>query len=84
MSFVFEIINFIIGLLGRLLPALSVPSEFIKGLDSVISFLIEVLQIASFLIPLDILIMCFGVIFLVDNFALFSRVSQFIIGIIRG
>lgn len=84
MSAINAILKFLLGLLGKLLPALNVPPNFLSAMDGMVNFFIQILRTASFFIPLDILILCLGVMFVVDNFALLSRVVQYILKLIRG
>lgn len=84
MGVVNNLLSFIVKMLSKLLPALNVPSKFINAIDSCFAFFINFFGIASFFIPLDVLVMCLGVILLIDNFALISRVVQYILKLIRG
>lgn len=84
MGVVNNLLSFIVKMLSKLLPALHVPVNFINAVDSCFAFFIKFFGIASFFIPLDVLVMCLGVILLIDNFALISRVVQYILKLIRG
>lgn len=83
-----EIINTImailISLLDTLLPALGVPDSFFVTADTAFASFVTIIQGASFFVPLDIMVVCFGIMLLADNFALILRVGQFILKLIRG
>ena len=78
------IISFIISILGLVLPVLGVPDSFFNTVDTAFSSLISFFQIASFFVPLDILVTCLTIMLIVDNFALFMRIGRWIIDLIRG
>lgn len=84
MSVINSLLKFILGLLGKLLPALNVPLGFMSSLDGMVSFFIQILRTASFFVPLDVLVICLTVMFVVDNFVLLSRVVQYILKLVRG
>lgn len=74
----------IVGLLDVLLPALGVPDEFFMQLDAGITGFITILEGVSWFIPINILVMCFSVMLVVDNWSLIVRIGQWIIKTIRG
>lgn len=84
MDIVNSILGFIVSVLDTVLPALGVPDEFFLMADSAISTLIGIIQVASFFIPLDIFVLCFTVMLIVDNFAILMRIGQFILKLVRG
>lgn len=67
-----------------LLPSLTVGTEFFLLLDAAIAMIITLLDMGRYFIPLDVLGMCFGVILLVDNWALIMRIVQYVVQLIRG
>jgi len=84
MSVINSLLKFILILLGKLLPVLNIPNSFISSIDGMVTFFIQILRTASFFVPLDILVMCLTVMFVVDNFALLSRIVQYVLKLIRG
>ena len=83
-----DIVNFLLEktleLLDILLPALSLPDDFYYKLDSAMAFLLGLIQGAAYFLPINVMISCFVVILIVDNFALMMRAGQFILKLIRG
>lgn len=83
-----DVINFlmekIVGFIDSILPSMGFSTEFLSGLDNALSTLIGLVQGAGYFIPLNVVAICFGAMLVVDNFALLSRVGQFVIKLIRG
>jgi hypothetical protein len=84
MGIINQMLEFIIVALDRLLPSLEISQEFKTAFDNFITFLIGIYDSASFFIPLDILLLCLSIIFIVDGFSLAMRVGQFVAKLIRG
>lgn len=78
------LIKIVVGILNRLLPALGVPNSFFVQVDGAVSGIISILQTASWFIPLDILVVCFGIMILADNFSILARIAQWIVRTVRG
>ena len=81
------LIAFVVGVLGLffgLFPAFSPDSQFVQALDSAISFLIQFFDAARWFMPINIFLICIGVIWTVDNWALISRIVQYLVGLVRG
>lgn len=79
-----NLILFVLNSLDSILPALGVPDSFFTQADSAALMFIQILQGASFFVPLDVLLSCFTVMIIADNFALIMRVVQFVIKVVRG
>lgn len=79
-----KIMEFIIGLLDTLLPTLNLPDDFITALDSGITVIIGLLEGANYFLPLDVLVICFTVMLIADNFTLIMRIGQWVIELVRG
>lgn len=84
MKLINEILTLIISLLDTLLPAMGVPDEFFIQLDTGLSSFISILEGVSWFIPLNLLVMCFTVMLIIDNWSLIVRIGQFILKLIRG
>lgn len=78
------ILNFLLSILNKVIPVLNLPDGFISSFDNSLAFVITLIKGACFFIPLDIFGLCFTTMFIADNFALFARLGQFIIKLIRG
>lgn len=74
----------ILALLVGLLPTLSVDGGFMQLLDSGIALLIRFLDGARWFLPLDVFMLCFAVLLVVDNWSILSRIVQYIVKLIRG
>lgn len=81
---VIALITGVLGLLVGLFPALNPDSNFISALDTGIALLIQFFDMARWFIPLDIFVLCFGVMFAVDHFALISKIVQYLVELVRG
>lgn len=77
-----KFLGLIIGVLNLLLPVLHLPENFINTIDSAFVFLIGLLEGASYFVPLDIFVVCYSTILIVDNFALIFRIVKWIISLI--
>lgn len=67
-----------------LLPSITFGTEFFTLLDAAIAMIINLLDLGRYFIPLDVLGMCFGIILMVDNWALVVRIFQYVAQLIRG
>ncbi|TWH56440.1 hypothetical protein DesLBE_0644 [Desulfitobacterium sp. LBE] len=84
MGVVNKILEFIVGLLDKVLPALGIPTDFLIAIDGAIAWMIGLIESAGYFIPLDVLLMCLTVIFVFDNWTLLFRFGTWIIKLIRG
>lgn len=76
------IIGAILRLFTLLISPFQIPEQFLMQIDGAVSFIIDVLAGASWLIPMNILVVCLTVIFLVDNYALLVKFIKWLISII--
>lgn len=84
MDIIESIVKFLINLLNKLLPKIGISDGFFETADSVMSAFITIVEWAGWFLPLDLFLLCMTTILIVDNFALLSRVVQWIIRLIRG
>lgn len=84
MEIINTLLGFIINIISKVIPVFNLSPDFIEKLDDGIALFIKLLEGVSYFIPLDVFVLCFGVILMVDNFALMARIGQFIIKLIRG
>jgi len=84
MDIINGIIKVLVSALDFLLPKLNLSPAFISGLDNAITLFIGILKTASFFVPLDVLVICITAMLVVDNFAILTRIGQFILKMIRG
>lgn len=77
-----KIIEILLSLLALLIKPFSPPEEFVVFLDGAISLLIEILRGASWFLPMDIFIVGFSVILLVDNFKVIAKFVKWLIDLI--
>lgn len=82
MDIIGNLIAFLLKILGVIMPSLDIDSVFILAIDDAIAFFINTLISASWFIPLDTLVMCLGVIFVVDNFSLVVKIVRWVIDLI--
>lgn len=79
-----KIISFIVSILDLILPTFDLSADFLAHVDFAIVTIINLLESANYFLPLDIFVVCFSVMLIVDNFALLTRIGQFIIKLVRG
>ena len=79
-----KILTFLLSILDRVLPSLSVDQSFLTMIDGAISKFIGLIEGASWIVPLNVLVVCYGVMLIADNFTLLSRIGQWVIRTIRG
>lgn len=84
MALINKLIEALIVLLDTLLPALGVSDSFFQQADAAFAFFITLLQGAAYILPLDVMVTCLGIMFLVDNFSLFMNIGLFLLKLIRG
>lgn len=84
MTIINTIVSYILSLLDALLPSLGVSSDFMTALDTALAFVINLVVGANWFIDLNILVMCFATMTLVDNWSLLMRIGQWIIRTVRG
>lgn len=84
MDLVNALLSSVIGFLDKFLPVLGFSPQFMSSLDNALSTIIGIIQGAGYFLPLDIMVLCFSAMLIVDNFALLTRVGQFVIKLIRG
>lgn len=84
MDIINSLMLFIISILDKLLPKLSLSNEFYSNVDNVLFLLINIIESVGYFIPLDIFVLCLTTMLIVDNFALFTRVGMLVIKLIRG
>lgn len=78
------LLNIIVNLLDTLLASLNLPDNFYYSLDSAISFFISLFEGASYFLPLDLFVLSFGVMLIVDNWSIIVRIVQYLLRLIRG
>ena len=74
----------VVEVLNNIIPVLNLPDKFIKGLDSAIVVIINLIEGAGYFIPLDVFAYCMMTMFIVDNFTIVARLGQWIAGLVRG
>lgn len=74
----------ILTLVVALIPALTIDGTFVAALDGAVEFLIQVFDFARWFFPFNVFVMCLGIIIIVDNWTLLSRVVQYVVGVVRG
>lgn len=79
-----KIMEFIVSILDSMLPTLNLPPEFVTALDSGITVMIDLLEGASYFLPLDVFVVCMSAMLIADNFTLIIRLGQYVIELIRG
>lgn len=84
MSILNTILEWIFQVMDKVLPSLGLPEEFLLKLDNAIVVILGFIDGARWFIPLDIVVMCFSVIIIADNFAVMMRIGQWFLGLIRG
>lgn len=73
------IINVVLSIVSVLVGVLPIPDAFVEGLDSFLAFIIDILSSASWLIPMDLLILCLGIVWAVDNYKLIFKFVMWLI-----
>lgn len=84
MDIINKVLEFIISILDSILPTLNLSPKFLIMLDSAITTIISILEKANYFLPLDVMVVCFSVMTIADNFTLFIRIGQWIIRTVRG
>lgn len=83
-SIINALLEIVVSFLNLILPALNLPDAFYANIDMAVSFIISMIHAASWLLPVDVMVTCFIVMFAVDHFAIFGRLAQWVINLIRG
>jgi hypothetical protein len=78
------VLNLLLGVISTILPAIGVPPEFFIALDAGLSLLLDIIITSAWFVPLDILVMCFTVMLVADNYILLSKLVRWVVGLIRG
>lgn len=84
MEVVNMLLSAVIGIISKMLPAFNLPQEFITQLDKGLSLVITLIEGASWILPLDVMLICFTTMLVVDNWAIIARIVQWIVELIRG
>lgn len=84
MSIINAIVSLLASLLDKILPTLGISAEFIAKIDLAFSWFISLMQSASYFLPLDVFVICLGVMLVFDNWSLLFRVGQWVVKFIRG
>lgn len=72
----------VVDIISLIIPQLGISPELLAKFDTVIALFIQLVQGAAWFIPLDVVIMCFLTITVVDNWGIVVRVIKWIIGIL--
>lgn len=72
----------IIALIGSVLPALGLDPQFLAKIDELLSVIISLIQTAAWFVPLDILVLCFSTIMVVDHWGILMRVGKWVIQVL--
>jgi len=78
------LLDLVFGLLSLIISPLPMSDEFARMLDGAFAWLINTIAAAGWILPLDTLVVCFGVIVVVDNYTLAFAFIRWIVGVIRG
>lgn len=73
------VIEVVITIFSAIVGVLPIPDSFVQGLDGFFGFIIQLLSAASWIIPLDLLVLCFGLIWAVDNYKVIFKVVAWLI-----
>ncbi len=84
MDVVTTLIDWVVNTLDTILPKLNLNSSFLNTLDRSISFFIDIIQFVGYFFPIDVFCICLATMLIIDNFALFMRIGQWIIRLVRG
>lgn len=84
MDVINSIMAFILSILDSVLPSLGFDDSFLSLLDSAFTTIISLLETANYFLPLDVMVVCFSAMLVVDNFALLMRIGQWFIRTLRG
>lgn len=79
-----DMLVFILAFLDEVLPAYEMSPTFVTNLDNTFTFVISMLDGASYFIPLDIFVTCFFTLLSIDMFALTYRIAMKVVSLIRG
>lgn len=74
-----KIIDVVLTIIGGIVGVLPIPEGFVQGLDGFFEFIIQLLSAASWIIPLDLLVICFGLIWAVDNYKMIFKLVMWLI-----
>lgn len=79
-----SILSGILQFVGNLLQAFGFSSTFLTSLDSAFAWFVGLIQSAGYFMPLDVFMVCLGVMLVVDNWVLLGRVGTYILKLLRG
>lgn len=84
MELIKSILELIISLVSLILTPLSLPADFLAVVDGAISFVIDIIHFASWLLPVNIILICLSAIWVVDNWAIIWKIVKWVLELIRG
>lgn len=84
MEVINNLLTAILGIISSILPVFQLPKEFIEQLDKALVLVITLIEGASWILPMDVMLICFTTMLVVDNWAILVRIAQWIIELIRG
>ncbi len=84
MSLMNTILTFVVGLISSLLPVIGVSPEFTQKIDNAITIIINLLNNANYILPIDVMVLCWTVMLSFDISMLMFRIVQWIIKLVRG
>lgn len=65
-----KVVGAVLKIISLVVGILPIPDTFLVALDGVIAFIIELFTSASWFVPMDLLFLCLGIIWAVDNYRL--------------
>ncbi len=74
----------VLALLVIVLPSLNMDNSFFTILDSAIALLITFFDYARWFIPLNVFVVCFVAMIVVDQWALIFRILQNLVEFVKG
>lgn len=74
----------VLSFIDSAIGVLPVSDSFIAMVDGAIALIINIVGMSSWLVPLNVLVVCLGIVFTVENFHIIVGVTKWVIELIRG
>lgn len=78
------VLSIIVKLINSLLPVFGLPVEFTDIIDGALTIIIDLINGAAYFLPIDVMLVCWSVLLLMDSWILLFRIGQWVIKLIRG
>lgn len=78
------VLTMLITLIDKVMPVFGLPDEFYQKVDEAIVLLIQILRMGSYILPLDVMVYCLGIMLVADNLSVLTWLGKYVIRLVRG